>query len=59
MKTLADFARNSDGETYDGRKVAQWMFQALTGKPMSDEEAQRLVDDARRRAEARRNGRSS
>jgi len=48
-KTLGDFARNPDGKTYDGRKVAQWMFEALTGKPMSDEEAQALVDKAMER----------
>lgn len=54
MGTLQDFARNPDGKTYDGRKVAQWLFQAMTGKPMSDDDAQRLVEEAKARAEARR-----
>lgn len=53
MKTLGEFARNPDGKTYDGRKVAQWLFQAMTGKPMSDEEAQRLVDQAKKAAARR------
>ncbi|PTQ12970.1 hypothetical protein CLG96_02165 [Sphingomonas oleivorans] len=53
-KTLGEFAQNPDGKTYDGRKVAQWLFEAVTGKPMSDEEAQRLVDEAQARAKARR-----
>jgi site-specific recombinase XerD len=52
--TLHEFARNADGETFDGRKVAQWLFEAMTGKPMSDAEAQRLVEDARSRAAARK-----
>lgn len=54
MVSLEDFARNPDGKTYDGRKVAQWLFQAMTGKPMSDDDAQRLVDEAKARAETRR-----
>lgn len=53
MKTLGEAARNADG-TYDLRKVAQFLFRATTGKAMSGEEAQRLVDDARARAAARK-----
>ena len=49
-RTLGEFAGNPDGKTYDGRKVAQWLFEAATGKPMSDQEAQQLVDEAQRRA---------
>lgn len=56
-KTLGEFARNVDGETYDGRKVAQWLFHALTGKDMSDSEAEALVADAKRRAAEKATGR--
>lgn len=48
-QTLGDFARNPDGQTYDGRKVAQFLFEAMTGKPLSEEEAQAMVDEAKRR----------
>ncbi|NJC33848.1 hypothetical protein GGR88_001322 [Sphingomonas jejuensis] len=53
-KNLHDFARNPDGQTYDGRKVAQWLFEAVTGKPMSDDEAEQLVAEAKQRAADRR-----
>lgn len=53
-KTLGDFCRNPDGKTYDGRKLAQWLFEATTGKPMSGAEAQALIDEAQRRARARK-----
>lgn len=55
-KSLHDFARNPDGKTYDGRKVAQWLFEAATGKPMSDAEAADLVREAQERAARRRKG---
>ena len=51
---LQTFARNADGKTYDGRKVVQWLFQATTGKSMSDDEATQLIEAARKRAAARR-----
>lgn len=54
MKTLHEFAANPDGKTFDGRKVAQWLFEAMTGKPMSDAEAQQLIDEAQAKAAARR-----
>lgn len=53
-KTLGDACRNPDGKTYDGRKLAQWLFEAVSGKPMSDAEAQKLVDEAAAKAKARR-----
>jgi|GEM_PF-6815597 len=59
MKTLGEFAQNPDGRTYDGRKVAQWLFEAMTGKPMSDEEASRLVAEAQEKARRRRQNPSS
>ena len=53
-KTMGDACRNPDGKTYDARKLAQWMFEAMTGKPMSDADAQKLVDEAAAKAKARR-----
>lgn len=53
-KTLGEFCQNPDGKTYDGRKLAQWLFEATTGKPMSAEEAQSLVEEAKKRAAARK-----
>lgn len=52
-KTLGDFCQNPDGKTYDGRKLAQWLFEAVTGKPISAEEAQSLIDEAQAKARAR------
>lgn len=43
---------NGDG-TYSGVKAAQWLFEAVTGKPMSDEEARKLVTEAQERARSR------
>ena len=54
MKTLQEFAVNPDGKTYDGRKVAQWLFEAMTGKPMSDAEAAELVEKAKQMAAQRK-----
>lgn len=53
-KTLGEFALNQDGKTYDGRKVVQWLFEVTTGKPMSNEDAQKLVEEAQRKAAERR-----
>lgn len=53
-KTLHEAAANPDGKTYDGRKVIQWLFEATTGKPMSDAEASEIVATAKQRAEERR-----
>lgn len=53
-KTLGEFALNPDGKTYDGRKVVQWLFEATTGTPMSDEQARKLVEDAYQKAAERR-----
>lgn len=46
---------NGDG-TYDGRKLVRWLFEATTGKPMTEAEAEELVREARNRAAARRHG---
>lgn len=45
---------NPDGKTYDGRKLVRWLFEATTGKPMSETEAQDLVDEAMRMAAEKR-----
>lgn len=44
---------NGDG-TYSGVKLAQWLVEAVSGKPMSEEEARQLIDDAKARAAAKR-----
>lgn len=36
---------NGDG-TYSAYKAAQWLFEAVTKKPMSEEDAKELVDKA-------------
>lgn len=51
---------NGDG-THSGLKLAQWLYEATTGKPLSDEDARKLLDEAKARAAARiaeREGRS-
>ncbi len=53
-KNLGDACRNPDGKTYDARKLAQWLFEATTGKAMSDQDAQQLVDDAAAKAKQRK-----
>jgi len=53
-KTLGEACLNPDGQTYDGRKVARWLFEAVTGKPMSEAEAEDLIAEAKARAHAKR-----
>jgi len=43
---------NGDG-TYSGIKAVQWLYEATTGKPMSEEEARALVAEAQARRRAR------
>lgn len=52
-KPLKEACANGDG-TYDGRKLARWLYEAATGKPMSEAEAEELVKEARAKAAARR-----
>lgn len=54
MKTLDEFAKNPGKDTYDGKKVIQWLFEATTGKKMSDEEADGLVKEAYEKAISRK-----
>lgn len=44
---------NGDG-TFDGRKLVRWLYEATTGKPMSEAEAEDLVKEAQAKAAARR-----
>lgn len=53
-KTLGEAALNPDGETYNGFKAMQWMYHAVTGKELSDEEAQEIGRKAKAIAEERR-----
>lgn len=46
---------NGDG-TYSGTKAVQWLMEAMTGKPMSDEDARALVAEAQERAKAKKGG---
>lgn len=49
-QSLHDFARNpGDDETYDARKAVRWLFEAVTGTPMGEDEAAELVEEAVRR----------
>ncbi|MBN9467319.1 MAG: hypothetical protein J0J10_00975 [Bosea sp.] len=53
------FAATANGDgTYNGFKLAQWLYEATTGKPLSDEDAKKLVAEAQEKAKARRDVRS-
>ncbi len=45
-KTLEEVALNSDGKTYNGKKVLQWLFETTTNKILSDEEADKIMAEA-------------
>ena len=48
-KTLGEVSANGDG-TYNGLTALRWMFEALTGKPLSENEVNKLADEARAKA---------
>lgn len=52
--TLDDVALNPDGKTYNGYNAIRWMYEAVTGKPLSADEALDIVNEARRMAEERK-----
>ncbi|MEI9428667.1 hypothetical protein [Mesorhizobium sp. Cs1299R1N3] len=54
-KTLGEAALNPDGKTYHGPTAVRWMMEALTGKPFSAAEADKLIAEAQERAKAKRN----
>ena len=44
---------NGDG-TYSGVKLAQWLVEAVSGKPLSEEDAKDIIEKAKQKAAARR-----
>lgn len=53
-KSLRDYCLNPDGVTYNGVKLVQWMYESTTGKALSLEDAELIVQEAKARAEAKR-----
>lgn len=49
-KPLFDACRNADGKTYNGLTALRWMHEALCGKPLSETEAEKILEEARARA---------
>lgn len=47
-KPLFEASANPDG-TYNGFTAIRWLFEATTGKPMSEEEAKKLAAEAMRK----------
>lgn len=48
------FAATSNGDgTHNGAKLVQWLYEATTGKPLSDDEADKLVKQAQATARER------
>ena len=52
-KPVLEATSNGDG-THSGVKLAQWLYEAATGKSLSDEDAQALVTEAIARAKAKK-----
>jgi len=55
-KDLHSASADGDG-TYNGLVAIRWMYEALSGKPMSDEEARKLWAEAQAKAKAKRDAR--
>lgn len=53
-KPLFDASRNEDGKTYNGITAMRWMYEALSGKPLSEEEALKIAEEAKVKAAQRR-----
>lgn len=53
-KPLFDAARNKDGKTYNGITAMRWMYEALSGKPLSEEEALKIAEEAKAKAAQQR-----
>lgn len=53
-KTLGEAALNPDGKTYNGITAMRWMYEALSGKPLSEEEALKIAEEAKAKAAERR-----
>lgn len=43
-RTLGDACANGDG-TYNGLTLMRWLFEAVSGKPMSEDEARKALDE--------------
>ena len=43
---LHSAASNGDG-TYNGLTAVRWLFEAISGKPMSEDEARRMWEEAK------------
>lgn len=52
-KDLLNACANGDG-TYSGVKMTQWLMECMTGKPMSEQDARALMDEAQAKARAKR-----
>lgn len=50
---MREACANGDG-TFDGRKLVRWLYEATTGKPMTEAEAEELVREAYEKSAARR-----
>lgn len=44
---------NGDG-TYSGVKLAQWLYECVSGKPMSEDDAKLLIEEAKAKAAEKR-----
>lgn len=58
-KTLGEAALNPDGKTYNGVRAVQWMFEAVTGKTLTDKEVEEVWAEAKRIAAAKNAARTS
>ena len=54
-KTLEEASANGDG-TYNGATALRWIFEALTGKPLSDEEVRQMWERAKEERRVRSPG---
>lgn len=52
-KTLQEAALNPDGVTYHGPTALRWIFEAVTGKELTEEEGRELVAQAQQKARAK------
>jgi hypothetical protein len=53
-KPLMTACVNPDGKTYNSVIAMRWLHEALTGKPLSEEDALKLVERGKQIAEQRR-----
>lgn len=52
-KTLGEACSNGNG-SYNALTAMRWLFEATTGKPLSEEEAGKLFEEAKARRAARK-----